>query len=130
MLINQYTERGNRRFPHGLSAWNQRQQDIHVEAFLASGRVAGRRRLHELQNADVDGFINDIRREHGEQRAYRYALSLARFIRHFRIPVRVHCRPGKIAQKRLVQIGSCLDAIEDLTADQRARILIAIKEVL
>jgi hypothetical protein len=130
MLIDQYMERGTRRFPHGLSSWNQRQQDIHVKEFLDVAQAGGCRRLHELQTSDVAGFLNDIRREHGEQRAYRYGLSLARFAKRFRLDLIVRSRPGKITQKRLVKIGYRLGAVEDLTADQRARILTAIEEVL
>jgi hypothetical protein len=130
MLIDQYMERGNRRFPHGLSLWNQRQQDNHVRAFLATAQASGRRRLHELQTADVADFLNGVRREHGEQRAYRHSLSLARFAKRFHLALTVRSKPGKIAEKRLVRIGSRLEAMEDLTADQRAKILNAIEEVL
>jgi len=130
MLIDQYMERGTRRYPHGLSPWNQRQQDNHVREFLAVAQAAGHRRLHELRTADVADFLNGVRREHGEQRAYRVGLSLARFAKRFHLALTVRNKPGKIAQKRLVRIGSRLEAIEDLTADQRAKILNAIEEVL
>jgi hypothetical protein len=126
MLRHRYHDRGVRRFPAGLSEFNRRQQDVHVEAFLAFAKAQGRRRLQELTDSDIADFLNEIRRDHGEQRAYRYALDLVRFVRTFRLGIRVPSLRSKMRSKKLARIEVALGTLEELDDALRARIMAAI----
>lgn len=126
MLRHQYHDRGIQRFPVGLSDFNRRQQDRHAHAFFSFAKARGRRRLQELTDADVADFINEVRRDHGEKRAYRYSLDLARFVRTFRLGIRVPSLRAKMRFKQLARIEAALGTLEELDGGQKARIMAAI----
>lgn len=127
MLEHQYLDRGSRRFPQGLSEWGRRQQDVHVRAFLGFAEKRGRRRLQELTNLDAADFINEIRQDGDEQRAYRYALDLARFVERFQLAVRVPALRKRMVKKRLARIKAVLDSVEGIDEEMKARILEAFR---
>lgn len=130
MLHQQYYDRGVRRFPAGLSEFNRRQQDIHVKAFLAFAETRGRRRLQQLTDADIADFVNEVRREHGEPRAYRYALDIARVVRTFRLGIRVPSLRAQVRSKHLARIEAALRTMEEINDGLRSRIMAHLKRTL